>query len=34
MPDSELIPVVHVASGEKFINDKGEKRDWFSIIKE
>lgn len=23
MPDSELIPVVHVASGEKFINDKG-----------
>jgi lipoic acid synthetase len=23
MPDSELIPVVHVASGEKFVNDKG-----------
>ena len=23
MPDSQLIPVVHVASGEKFVNDKG-----------
>lgn len=23
MPDSKLIPVVHVASGEKFVNDKG-----------
>jgi lipoic acid synthetase len=23
MPDSDLIPVVHVASGEKFVNDKG-----------
>ncbi len=23
MPDSELIPVVHVASGEKFVNEKG-----------
>ncbi len=23
MPDSDLIPVVHVASGEKFVNDRG-----------
>ena len=23
MPDSELIPVVQVASGEKFVNEKG-----------
>ncbi|MCP5130822.1 MAG: lipoyl synthase [Pseudomonadales bacterium] len=23
MPDSKLIPVVHVASGEKFVNDRG-----------
>jgi len=23
MPDNQLIPVVHVASGEKFVNDKG-----------
>lgn len=23
MPDSDLIPVTHVASGEKFVNDKG-----------